>query len=102
MLRFLQASRLERIMTKGIQRKIELLYNILRLSDDHMEYMEVVPKFTRNFLINDVDTVLQSAEYLDDEYITEKILTMLGDSDKVQEVLRRKDAEAAERYTATE
>lgn len=98
----IQASRLERIMTKGIQRKIELLYNILRLSDDHMEYMEVMPKFTRNFLINDVDTVLQSAEYLDEEYITTKILTMLGDSDKVQEVLRRKDAEAAARYTATE
>ena len=98
----IQASRLERIMTKGVQRKIELLYNILRLTDDHMEYMEVVPKFTRNFLINDIDSVLQSAEYLDEEYITSKILTMLGDSDKISEVLKRKDAEAAERYTATE
>ena len=42
--------------------------------------------------------VLQSAEYLDDEYVTTKILTLLGDADKAQEVLRRKDAEAATRY----
>ena len=42
--------------------------------------------------------VLQAAEYLDDEYITTKILTLLGDADKAQEVLKRKDAEAADRY----
>ena len=42
--------------------------------------------------------VLQAAEYLDDEYVTTKILTLLGDADKAQEVLKRKDAEVADRY----
>ena len=46
--------------------------------------------------------VLQCAEYLDDEYVTTKILTLLGDADKAQEVLKRKDAEAAVRYKQQE
>ena len=46
--------------------------------------------------------VLQCAEYLDDEYVTTKILTLLGDADKAQEVLKRKDAEAADRYKQQE
>jgi hypothetical protein len=46
--------------------------------------------------------VLQCAEYLDDEYATTKILTLLGDADKTQEVLKRKDAEAADRYKPQE
>ena len=31
-----------------------------------------------------------------------KLLTLLGDADKVQEVLKRKDAEAADRYKRQE
>ena len=46
--------------------------------------------------------VLQCAEYLDDEYVTTKILTLLGDADKAHEVLKRKDAEAADRYKQQE
>ena len=46
--------------------------------------------------------VLQASEYLDDEYVTTKILTILGDADKAQEVLKRKDAEAADRYKQME
>ena len=46
--------------------------------------------------------VLQCAEYLDDEYVTTKLLTLLGDADKAQEVLKRKDAEAADRYKQQE
>ena len=37
-----------------------------------------------------------------DEYVTTKILTLLGDADKAQEVLKRKDAEAADRYKQME
>ena len=46
--------------------------------------------------------VLQAAEYLDDEYVTTKILTLLGDADKAKEVLKRKDAEASDRYKQME
>jgi len=48
------------------------------------------PTFTRSYLINvseEVDTVLAAAEYLDAEYITKKILTLLGDADKIDEVI---------------
>ena len=50
------------------------------------------PTFTRSYLINvseEVDTVLAAAEYLDAEYITNKILTLLGDADKAEEVLAK-------------
>ena len=49
-----------------------------------------------------LEMVLQAAEYLDDEYVTTKILTLLGDADKAQEMLKRKDAEAADRYKQME
>ena len=59
------------------------------------------PSYTRSQMSNRAETaelVLSAAEYLDDEYITSKLLTLLGDADKINEVLKRKDAEAADRY----
>lgn len=58
------------------------------------------PTFTRSKMINtseEVQTVLQAATVLDEEYITRKILTLLGDGDQTDEVLKRKDAEDMER-----
>lgn len=63
------------------------------------------PTYTRSQMSNQSETiemVLQAAEYLDDEYVTTKILTLLGDADKEQEVLKRKDAEASDRYKQME
>ena len=63
------------------------------------------PTYTRSQMSNQsemLEMVLQAAEYLDDEYVATKILTLLGDADKVQEVLKRKDAEAADRYKKQE
>lgn len=67
--------------------------------------IEDAPTYTRSQMSNRDETlemVLKSAEYLDDEYVTTKILTLLGDADKAQEVLKRKDAEAADRYKQME
>ncbi len=67
--------------------------------------VEDEPTYTRSQMSNQSETlemVLQAAEYLDDEYVTTKILTLLGDADKAQEVLKRKDAEAADRYKQME
>lgn len=67
--------------------------------------IEDEPTYTRSQMSNQgelLDMVLQCAEYLDDEYVTTKILTLLGDADKAQEVLQRKDAEAADRYKQQE
>ena len=78
----------------------EFIQGILALAG-----IEDEPTYTRSQMSNQsetLDMVLQSAEYLDDEYVTTKILTLLGDADKVQEVLQRKDAEAADRYKQQE
>lgn len=67
--------------------------------------VEDEPTYTRSQMSNQsemLEIVLQAAEYLDDEYVTTKILTLLGDADKAQEVLKRKDAEAADRYKQQE
>ena len=67
--------------------------------------IEDEPTYTRSQMSNQSETlemVLQAAEYLDDEYVTTKILTLLGDADKAKEVLKRKDAETADRYKQME
>ena len=78
----------------------EFIQGILALAG-----IEDEPTYTRSQMSNQselLEMVLQCAEYLDDEYVTTKILTLLGDADKVQEVLQRKDAEAADRYKQQE
>lgn len=54
------------------------------------------PTFTRNKIVNvqeQISTLLQARDYLDDEYITRKILELLGDGDAAEEILKRIDAE---------
>lgn len=61
------------------------------------------PTYTRSQMSNrkeSVELVLSAAEYLDEEYITRKILTILGDGDKVDDVLQRRDAESSARFSA--
>lgn len=48
------------------------------------------PTFTRSKIVNvqeEVNTILASAEFLDETYITEKIMTLLGDKDRTEEVI---------------
>jgi hypothetical protein len=54
------------------------------------------PTFTPDMLIDqneEIQTIVSAGEYLDQEYVTTKILTILGDIDKVKEVLARMSAE---------
>lgn len=79
---------------------IEFLQGILKVAG-----LEDDPSFTRSKLVNaseDVQTVISAAAYLDDEYMTRKILTILGDGDKADEVMERKDKEDMDRMTAFE
>lgn len=58
------------------------------------------PTFTRNKIVNandQISTLLSAREYLDDEYITRKILEILGDGDQADEILKRLDAEDMQR-----
>lgn len=55
------------------------------------------PTFTRSVIVNkqeEITSVIAAASYLDQEYVTTKVLTILGDGDMTEEVLRRMDAEA--------
>ena len=99
--------------------QIQAAYEPINQKTDQFEYcvtefingvlalagIEDEPTYTRSQMSNQSETlemVMQCAEYLDDEYVTTKILTLLGDADKAQEVLKRKDAEAADRYKQME
>ena len=99
--------------------QIQAAYEPINQKTDQFEYqvtefingilalagIEDEPTYTRSQMSNQSETlemVLQAAEYLDDEYVTTKILTLLGDADKAHEVLKRKDAEAADRYKQME
>lgn len=58
------------------------------------------PTFTRSMVINvseDIQTVLQAAAFLDTDYVTEKILKILGDGDKAAEMLKKMNADSLER-----
>ena len=60
------------------------------------------PSFTRSMIVNrqeEVQTVLQSAQYLSEDYVTEKLLTLLGDGDKLEEVLGQRDEADMNRMT---
>ena len=60
------------------------------------------PTYTRSKMVNvesDINTILTAAPYLTDEYVTEKILTLLGDADMIDTVLQQKAREQANRFT---
>ena len=64
--------------------------------------VEDEPTYTRSIMINKNETIqniVDSALYLDDEYVTEKILTILGDKDKVQDVLDNMAVNNVQRMT---
>ena len=49
--------------------------------------------YKRALIINkgeEIDNYLKAAQYLDDEYITESVMTILGDKDQVKTVLKRR------------
>lgn len=63
------------------------------------------PSFTRSIIVNvqeNVQVLLQSAEYLSSEYLTEKILTLLGDGDKANEIIAGLDREMMETTNMTD
>lgn len=62
--------------------------------------LEDDPTFSRSAIANsqeDLQLVIQSAQYLDDEYVTRKVLTLLGDGDMADEVLARMAANELDR-----
>ena len=68
---------------------LEFLQGILSVAG-----LEDNPTFTRSYLVNtteEISVLLQAAQYLDEEYGTRKILTLLGDADKADEIIANMD-----------
>lgn len=79
---------------------IEFLQGILSVAG-----LEDKPTFTRSYLVNtteEISVLLQAAQYLDDEYVTRKILTLLGDADKADEIIANMDEYDYKRMTGGE
>lgn len=74
------------------------LLEILRLAG-----IDDKPSYTRNQIINkteETQSLLMGAQYYDDEYITKKLLTLNGDIDQYEEMMKRKAAEEIDRSFA--
>ena len=57
--------------------------------------------FTRSMIINsteEINTVLAAAQYLPQDYVTRKIMTILGDGDQVEQALLDMDGEDMARF----
>jgi hypothetical protein len=95
--------------------QIRASYELLNSKTDEYEYcirefidgmlkvadIEDEPTFTRSIIVNraeEVQLVLQSAQFLTKEYVTEKLLTVLGDADRVEDMLQQLEADELERY----
>ena len=61
--------------------------------------------FTRSMLVNateEIQSIVQAAQFLEPEYVTRKIITLLGDGDKADDILRQMDADDYERMNVEE
>lgn len=80
---------------------LDFLQSILKIAGIEGEN----PTFTRSVIVNkteEVQMVLQSAQFLTEDYVVRKLLTILGDGDKADEILDDVDKENMERLAANE
>lgn len=78
----------------------DFIHGILSVAGIDTEF-----SFTRSMIVNtqeEVTTLISAAEYLDREYVTRKILSLLGDGDQAEEILNRMAAEDQSRLNAGE
>lgn len=79
-----------------VTKAINALLDIVGITDE--------PSYTRNKLINkqeEMQTLLMAAPYLTDEYITTKALTIMGDPDMAEDIIKQQDAENLIRFSGT-
>lgn len=58
--------------------------------------------FTRSYILNvqeEVTTVISAASFTGDVYTTEKVLTILGDGDKAEEIIKQQEADEIARFS---
>lgn len=94
--------------------QIQAAYEPLNQKTDALEYevtqfingilavagIEDEPTYTRSQMSNrkeTLDMVLSAAQYLPEEYVTQKIITLLGDADKFEDIMAQKIADEGDR-----
>ena len=63
------------------------------------------PSFSRSMIVNsqeEIQLVIQGAAYLTEDYVTRKILTLLGDGDMANDVIAQLDSDELDRAEETE
>lgn len=74
---------------------IDFLQGILEIAG-----IDDTPSFTRSVIVNtqeEISSLTMAAQFLSEEYVTKKLLMLLGDGDKADEILQQMDANAQER-----
>lgn len=99
--------------------QIRAAYEPLNSKTDQFEYciiefiqgllavagIEDDPTFTRSTIINakeELEMLLQGSQYLPEDYVTQKVLTLLGDGDKAEEILKQIEADDMERINSAD
>lgn len=94
--------------------QIQAAYEPLNQKTDALEYevtqfingilavagIDDEPTYTRSQMSNrkeTLDMVLSAAQYLPEEYVTQKIITLLGDADKFEDIMAQKIADEGDR-----
>lgn len=75
---------------------LDFLYGLLKVAGIEGEK----PSFTRTRIVNtqeEVTTVLAASSLLGDDYSIRKVLTLLGDGDKADEIIEKRSADEMER-----
>ncbi len=85
------------LKTDDFERQVtEFVLGILKLAG-----IDDSPTYTRNQIINrqeEMQSILMVAPYVTREYLTRKLLTILGDADMVEDILKQLDAEDLNRF----
>ena len=80
-----------------------LEYQVLSFIDKLLKIAQTenTATFTRSKLVNtteEIQTIVSAATYLSEDYVTEKIMTILGDGDRVSDVLDKMTEDESKRF----
>lgn len=75
---------------------LDFIYDLLQIVG-----IDASASFTRSMIVNkpeEINCVLSAAQYLPPDYVTTKILQILGDGDQAEEILKEQDENEADRF----